>query len=150
MSLFGTTLEPPRHSKKVRYTVTGIALAILVALAVWFFFLRFAAEKRTATRFLDAVVAGNYQQAYQLWHPGPSYAYNDFLQDWGPEGYYGPVRSFRITRVEQPKGGSGVTIEVEVSPFQPFPDESDVVKNRQTKEVRLSVERSDQSITFAP
>jgi hypothetical protein len=150
MSLLGTTIEQPRSSKKVRYTVTGIALVILAAIAVWFFFLRFAAEKRTVTRFLDAVIAGQFEQAYQIWHPEPTYSYNDFLQDWGPTGYYGPVRSFRITKAEQPKDGSGVTIEVEVSPFQPFPDDRDAVKSRQTKDVRLWVERRDQSISFAP
>ncbi len=150
MSLFGSTLEQPRPSKKLRYTVTGIAFAILVAIAVWFFFLRFTTEKRTTTQFLDSVVGGNYERAYQIWHPEPTYSYNDFLQDWGPNGYYGPVRSFRITKAEQPKGGSGVTVEVEVSPFQPFPNDNDIVKNEQTKEVRLWVERRDQSISFAP
>jgi hypothetical protein len=150
MSLFGTSIEQPRPSKKVRYTITGIALVILAAIAVWFFFLRFATERRTTTLFLDAVVAGNYQRAYQIWHPEPSYSYNDFLQDWGTNGYYGPVRSFRITKADQPKDASGVIVEVELSPFQPFPNDNEVVKNRQTKEVRLWVERRDQSISFAP
>jgi hypothetical protein len=150
MGFFETRIDEPRTSKKVRYTITGIALVILAAIAVWFFFLRFQTEKRTVMRFLDAVVSSKFERAYQVWHAEPSYSYNDFLQDWGPKGYYGPVRSFRITNAEEPKNASGVVVEVELSPFAPFPGDNDVVKNRQTKVVRLWVERRDQSISFAP
>jgi hypothetical protein len=150
MGFFETRIDQPRTSKKVRYAITGIALVILTVLAVWFFFLRFQAEKQTVTHFLDAVVSGQFEHAYQVWHAEPSYSYNDFLQDWGPKGYYGPVRSFRITNVDQPKNASGVIVEVELSPFAPFPADNDAVQNRQTKAVRLWVESRDHSISFAP
>jgi len=150
VGLFQTEIGQPRTSKKARYAITLSVLALLVVVAVWFFFLRFATEKRTVAHFLAAVAGGDFGHAYQLWHAEPSYSYNDFLQDWGPKGYYGPVRSFRITKVDQPKDGSGVIVDVELSPFTPFPDENDVVKNRQTKEVRIWIERRDQSISFAP
>ena len=37
---------------------------------------------------------------------------------------------------------------VQVSPYQPFPDKEDFVKQAKTKEVRLRVEYQDQSIGF--
>ena len=78
----------------------------------------------------------------------------DFLDDWGPDGYYGPVKSFHIENAEEEKRGtekaSGVNITVEVSPYAPFPPDNDVAKQTKTKEVRLRVEYKDQSVGFAP
>src|SRR2546429_3746672 len=56
-------------------------------------------------RFFDALAAGNINLAYQLWNPGPSYTMKDFVADWGPEGYYGPVKSYEILRSEERRVG---------------------------------------------
>ncbi len=57
---------------------------------------------------MDAVIAGDSQKAYQIWHPHPSFSYQDFLSFWGPNGYYSPIKSYRIESAEvPPKGGSG-------------------------------------------
>ncbi len=149
MGLLDSGPEEPK-SKLRRYIITGVALAVLVALGLWYV-LRFTTEKHTVTRFMDAVVAGNLQLAYQTWHPHPSYSYRDFLSDWGPDGYYGPIKSYRIESAQQPRhGGSGVIITVEISPFAPFPSSDDLAKSRRTREVRIWVERSDQSLSFPP
>ncbi len=149
MGLLDSTSEEPR-SKLRRYAISGLALALLVALSLWYVF-RFYPEKKAVERFLDALVAGDTQRAYQIWKPSASYSYKDFLDDWGPTGYYGPVKSSHIETAENPRGGgSGVIVVVVVSPDQPFPAESDVAKNRRTKEVRIWVERSDKSLGFPP
>jgi len=141
--------EEPK-SKALRYVVSGVALAAMIAGALWYF-LRFAPEKRTVERFMSAVVAGDSQEAYKIWRPNPSFTYQDFLAFWGPKGYYSPIKSFRIESAEvPPKGGSGVVVVVELSAYSPFPKPEESVKFGQNQEARLWVERSDQSLSFPP
>jgi hypothetical protein len=117
---------------------------------VWYF-LRYTTEKHTVERFMHAVVTGDTQQAYQIWHPHPNFSYQDFLSFWGPSGYYSPIKSYRIESAEvPPKGGSGVVIVVEISAYDPFPKPEETVKSAQNREVQLWVERSDQSMSFPP
>ncbi len=151
MGLLDSTAEEP-NSKLLRYVVSGVAFVLLVTFAFWYLF-RFYPERRAVEHFLDALVAGDTTRAYQLWHPQnpASYTMKDFLEDWGPNGYYGPVKSYQIESAGNPRaGGSGVIVVVNVSPVQPFPADSDVVNNRRTKVVRLWVERSDKSLSFPP
>jgi len=149
LNLLDTTSEEP-SSKRLRYAVSAVALVILVAFGIWYFFLRFIGEKHTIEHFMDAVVAQNYQGAYQIWKAHGSYTYQDFLSDWSLDGYYGPIKSYHIESASlPPNGGSGVVVVVEISPFSPFPQDNDP-KGGRDKEVRLWVERSDQSISFPP
>ena len=150
MALFETNNKEEPDSKRLRYAVSGVALVILVSFGIWFFFLRFISEKHTIEHFMDAVVAQDYQRAFQIWKSHGSYTYQDFLADWGLNGYYGPIKSYRIESESlPPNGGSGVIVVVEVSPTQPFPGNNDPQSGR-NKEIRLWVERSDQSISFPP
>jgi hypothetical protein len=151
VGLFDTSDEEPK-SKIRRYVITAVAFIVLVALGFWYL-LRFYPEKHTVETFLAAVIAGDMDRAYQLWHPQnpASYTKKDFLDDWGPTGYYGPVKSFRIESASNPRsGGNGVIVVVDVSPVQPYPDDNDAVNNRRSKVVRLWVERSDKSLSFPP
>jgi len=126
---------------------TIAALAALAVVALYFQF-RYYPEKKAADRFFDALVAGDTAKAYELWKPGPSYTMKDFLADWGPQGYYGPVKSYRIVRAKAPSGSNAVAISVEVSPFSPMPDASDTEKSRKTKVVEVWVLASDKSFSF--
>lgn len=148
MGLLDSTAEEP-HSKLLRYSVTTAVFIVLVAFGMWWL-LRFHTEKQTVKRFLDALVAGQTEEAYRIWKPQPTYSYKDFLDDWGPNGYYGPVKSYRIESAEHPRAGTGVIVVVEVSPYQPFPGDNDAPKQNKTKEVRIWVEQSDQSLSFPP
>jgi len=148
VGILDTTAEPP-HSKFLRYLITTVVFAGLMIFGIWWL-LRYHTEKQTVKNFLNTVVAGQTEQAYRIWKPAASYGYKDFLDDWGPNGYYGPVRSFRILSAEHPKNGTGVVVVAEVSPFQPFPAEDDAAKQSKTKEVRLWIEFSDQSLSFPP
>jgi hypothetical protein len=141
--------EEPK-SKTLRYVVSGVALAAMLAWLAWYK-LRFTPETHTVERFMNAVVAGDSQQAYKIWRPNPSFTYQDFLAFWGPKGYYSPIKSFRIESAETPpKGGSGVVVVVELSAYSPFPKPEESVKFGQNQEARLWVERSDQSLSFPP
>jgi hypothetical protein len=149
LGILDSGAEEPK-SKALRYVVSGVALAAMIAGALWYF-LRFAPEKHTVERFMNAVVAGDSQQAYKIWRPNPSFTYQDFLAFWGPKGYYSPIKSFRIESAEvPPKGGSGVVVVVELSAYSPFPKPEESVKFGQNQEARLWVERSDQSLSFPP
>ena len=141
--------EEPK-SKALRYVISGVALVLLMAGGLWYT-MRYNTEKRTVERFMSAVVAGDSQQAYQIWHPHPNFSYQDFVSFWGPNGYYSPMKTYRIVAAQvPPKGGSGVVVVVELSGYDPFPNPEDKIKYGQNREVRLWVERSDQSMSFPP
>jgi len=146
MTLLDPSEEP--KSKTLRYTISGVALALALGLALFFVF-RFSGEKHTVEHFMDAVVAGNFEQGYQIWKAHGSYSYQDFLQDWGKQGFYGPIESYRIESATLLQDANGVIVVVEISPFHPFPANNDPQSGR-NREVRLFVDRSDQSLSFPP
>lgn len=148
MAIFDAVEQKP-PSKVRRYLISGLALVLILAATLWWM-LRFHTEKVTIHHFMNAVVAGNLQEAYKIWKPSQSYSFRDFTDDWGPNGYYGPVKSFRMERPSRPHGGSAVAIKLELSPYDKFPDDNDMVKQNKTKEVTLWVEFSDQSISYPP
>jgi hypothetical protein len=148
MGLLDADIEEPR-SKTRRYAVSGIALAMLVAAGLWFVF-RFTPEKRVVGHFMDALIVGDTQQAYKIWNSHSNFTYQDFLGYWGPEGYYGPIKSYQIRRARMPADASGVVIDVALSAYPTFPSQSDAVKFAQTRQVQIWVERSDKSMSFPP
>src|SRR5215510_13109875 len=135
--LLDAPAEAPAKSNALKYTLIAIALAVLIG--GWFLF-RYYPEKRAVNHFFDALVAGNTDQAYQLWKPASSYRKGDFLADWGPEGYYGPVKSYEILRATRLKSSNGVIVSVAVSPFSLMPGANDAVKSRRTKVIPLFVD----------
>ncbi len=145
MSLLEPPAAKPDKSRAMAFTIAALAAVAMVALYLQF---RYYPEKKAAERFFDALVAGDTAKAYELWKPGPSYTMKDFLADWGPQGYYGPVKSYRIVRGKAPSGSNAVAISVEVSPFSPRPDASDTEKSRKTKVVEVWVLASDKSFSF--
>jgi hypothetical protein len=145
MSLIDPPADKPDRSRAMAFTVAALVLVAIVAL--WFTF-RYYPEKRAAERFFDALVAGNTDLAYQLWKPGPSYTMKDFLADWGPQGYYGPVKSYRIIHAKAPAGSNAISVSVEISPYSPMPDISDVEKSRKTRVVEIWVLAADKSFSF--
>jgi hypothetical protein len=147
MSLLNPPAARPEKSRAMAFTVAALLLVTIVVL--WFTF-RYYPEKKATEHFFDALVAGDTARAYQLWKPGPSYAMKDFLADWGPQGYYGPVKSYNILRASSPLGANAVAVRVAVSPFSPMPDASDGEKSRKTKIVSVWVLISDKSLSFPP
>jgi hypothetical protein len=149
VGLLDASAEEPK-SKALRYVISGVALAVFLGVAVWIFF-RYTTEKHTVEHFMNAVVAGDSQRAYQIWHPHTSFSYKDFLSFWGPNGYYSPIKSYRLESAEvPPKGGTGVVIVVELSEYDTFPKAEETIKSARNREVQLWVERSDQSMSFPP
>lgn len=151
--LFDAPQQEQHGPKLRRYIITAIAAVILAFIFIWFWpgNLRYYKEKNTVRAFLSLVAAGNMQRAYQTWKPSASYSFKDFLDDWGPNGYYGPVLSFHIEREVRRSGGSnGLDVVVQVSPSKPFPSDDDAAGQSKIKEVDLFVRFSDQKMSFPP
>lgn len=98
------------------------AIGALLAFKFWNY-----REERAVARFLTTLEKGNFQKAYQLWQPAPSYSYQDFLRDWGLEGDYGKVRKFEILGSES--RGQSVIVTVSINDVQP---PLNLVVNRKT------------------
>jgi hypothetical protein len=147
MSLLDPPAAKPEKSRAMAFTIAALTLVAVVVL--WFTF-RYYPEKKAAERFFNAVVAGDMAQAYQLWKPGPSYTMNDFLADWGDQGYYGPVKSYEIDHLRSPRASSSVAVTVKVSPYSPMPDPSDAEKSRKTRVVEVWILPRDKSFSFPP
>ena len=147
MSLLEPPVEKPQKSRVLAFTIT--ALVFTLAVVLWFSF-RYYPEKKAAAQFFDAVVAGDTSKAYALWQPSPSYKMSDFLADWGADGYYGPVKSYKIMDAKAPRDGSSIEVNIAISPYSPMPDASDGDKSRKTKVVTLWVLPRDKSLSFPP
>jgi hypothetical protein len=93
-------------------------LIILVVAGVVTYELWDYPEERAISTFFTTLEKGNYQRAYQLWKPAPSYRFSDFMHDWGPEGDYGKIRAFQLVRVKS-EGSSTVEIWVRVNYEEP-------------------------------
>ncbi|MGH9865925.1 MAG: hypothetical protein ACRD4H_10980 [Candidatus Acidiferrales bacterium] len=144
-------LEPPPETVNKSRPIVFAAVALtLIAIVALYFTFRYYPEKRAADHFFAALVAGDTARAYQLWKPGPSYLMKDFLADWGPDGYYGPVKSYAITKADARRSASGVVVTVNISPYATIPEPSDVEKSRKTRVVSVWVESKDHSFSFPP
>jgi hypothetical protein len=141
---------PPEKSHKPQVMAFTIGALVLALAIVLYFTFRYYPEKKATAQFFDALVAGDTDRAYQLWKPGPSYRKSDFLADWGPTGYYGPVKSYQIMRAKAPDKSNAIAVDVAVSPFSPLPSENDAVKSQKTKLITIWVLPTDKSLTFPP
>jgi|SRR4029077_7381218 len=145
MSLLNPPAYKPDKSRAMAFTIAALTLVAIAAL--WFAF-RYYPEKRAAEHFFDVLIAGDTTQAYQIWKPGSSYPMKDFLADWGPSGYYGPVKSYRIIGARAPRASNAIAVSVEISPFSPMPEISDTEKSQKTKVVELWILAADKSFSF--
>jgi len=146
-----TLLDPPpvtSHKSQV-WLITGVALGVALLLVLYFTF-RYYPEKRVTREFFDALVAGDTNKAYGLWKPTPSYRMSDFLADWGPNGYYGPVKSYQVMSAKAPKKSESVEVNVAVSPYAPLPPDTDAEKSAKTRVVTLWISPNDKSFSFPP
>jgi hypothetical protein len=131
--------RPPKPIGKFRRYVP-LPVQILLALVLLglagfltYHFWNFRQE-RAVTRFLDALEQGNYQVAYTLWQPAPSYTYNNFLSDWGVQGDYGKIRNFEI--LDSQSKGASVVVTVRINGVEP--------------PLELIVKRKSAGLAFAP
>ena len=147
MTLLDPPAAKPEKSRALAFTIAALVLVLVVAV---YFAFRYYPEKQATARFLDALVAGNTEHAYQLWKPSSGYSMKDFLADWGPQGYYGPGKSYKVLRANSPRGANAVAVRIQISPYEPMPGASEVEKSRKTKILSVWVLSSDKSLSFPP
>ena len=80
MGIFDSTEEHP-PAKALRYVITTVVFVALIVLWAGYEF-RFHKEEKTVRHFMDDVVAGQLEDAYRMYKPGPSYSFKDFTDDW--------------------------------------------------------------------
>lgn len=145
--------EPPRRLSPWPMRIAAAAAVLAVTGVILYSQFRYYGERKAVERFMEALQAGDYQTAYQLWKPTPTYTYKDFLEDWGETTPFGRVRSYEIVAVGPPE-----RVEVAV-PGRPTISVADVgqsgviVKvriNGQLEPVRIWVEKKDKSLGFPP
>jgi hypothetical protein len=122
--------QPPRPIG--RYILLA-AVILIVGAGAYIFFRNFP-EERAISRFLTTLEQGKFQEAYNLWQPSKSYTYQDFLNNWGMQGDYGKVRSFKILG-SRSKGPNTVIVTVTINGVQP---PIDLLVDRETKGLAFS------------
>jgi hypothetical protein len=105
-----------RRGKRIKTGLFVLLAVVAVTLVGWlvdFLFIPNSAERQTRA-FLDALQAGQYQQAYVLWgctaaQPCTAYPFPEFLKDWGREAV--PPGAFQVLNGESCGSGSIVDVD---------------------------------------
>lgn len=127
--------EPPKRKTGIRKYWPWLVIAIVVGGIIGYFTLHNLPEKRAVEHFLTELQEGNYKEAYKLWQPAPDYSYQDFLHDWGPQGDYGKIHTFKIDSAKS--RGSALVIVI-------------VTINNQTPALALVVDRKTKGLAYSP
>ncbi len=125
---------PPRKPRKVGRYILIALLVIIVGGAAYVVFRNYP-EEHAVSRFLTSLEQGNYQEAYNLWQPSASYSYHDFLRDWGEQGDYGKIRSYKVLG-SRSKGPETVIVTVTINDQQP---PLELLVDRKTKGLAYSI-----------
>ncbi len=118
--------------RRRRRLISFAVFCVLMAGYLYYQFKNFPEERRVS-QFFGALQHQEYQKAYELWQPAPSYTFKDFNQDWGPNGLEWPVNQFHITGSTE--RGSGVIVRVQIN---------------SKENVALWVEKKNKSLGFPP
>ena len=85
----------------------GIALVLIFLSGIAYKFANYREERRVR-QFVGAIEKEQYDAAYREWDADGRYTMNDFLQDWGKEGYY--TKGMHEARVIDSNGRGGAVV----------------------------------------
>jgi len=146
---------PPPNPWPLRIVIAVVVLAVVAG--ALYYQLRFYREEKLVRQFMDALVAGDYSEAYRIWNPMPAYSYQAFLEDWGETTPFGRVRTYEILEIrpnrgvvlQVPGGGGQAPRNIRVGG-----DSTGVVVsvriNGIEKPIRLWVETNPPRLSFPP
>lgn len=125
--------EEKRETLIKRLVITVLVIAVFGPLLYYLF--KNQHQVGEVNAFLKLVRAKDYKAAYEKWGctaqtPCPGYAYEKFMEDWGPQSASGPLR---ITDTES--CNAGVIIAVDLNP---------------QREEKLWADKSTQALSFSP
>lgn len=132
MTLLDAKSPKPQSAFHKYWPVMAIILMAIACLLAYR--LRDFPEERAVDRFLTALERGDYQTAYRLWQPSPSYSFDDFMHDWGDHGDYGKITNFQLIQ-SRSRGSSTVVITVRINHIDP---PLDLLVDRHTKGLAYS------------
>lgn len=126
----------PRKSRawkdRLKVPVTIAIVLLVIGGAAWKF-ANFREEGRVR-QFIGAVQGGQYGAAYQMWDIDGHYRMEDFLQDWGRDGFY--TKGMQEARIVDSNGkGGSVVVYVAIDKKRP---------------VALMVDKEGLKISFSP
>lgn len=143
--------QPSPPAKAPRYIIAICAAIIVIFLVIWYpLGLRFHTQRGIILNFMNELVSGDMHAAYRTWKPSADYSLADFLQDWGPDPYWGAIQSYKIDSIQAVVGTPSAAVTVDVSPFRPFPSSSDTRQRQKTRTITVWVDPADGSISFPP
>jgi len=129
--------ELPRKSRSWKAALKvplSIGLVLIFIGGLAYKFANFREEGRVQL-FIEAIRKAQYDVAYQNWDADARYTMNDFLQDWGKDGYY--TKGMHDARVTDSSGkGSSVVVYVTIDSLK-YP-------------VALRVDKETLKISFSP
>ena len=151
MALMDAKEYDPRPAQR-RWRLIGLAVVILIAGAIFWWFFRYWPEERVVNKFFEALQRQDFETAYGIWKADPDwkqhpdkykdeYTFPQFKLDWGPSGDYGPISSHKIdcsTEFKTRSSGSASGVIVTV------------IINKRSEPTSLWVEKRGKSITFSP
>lgn len=119
--------------ERLKVPVT-IALVLIFISGLAYKFANFREERRVR-QFIQEVESGQYDVAYREWDSDGRYTMNDFIQDWGKEGYY--TKGMHTARVIDSNGrGSAVVVYVDIDSLK--------------SPVALRVDKETLKLSFSP
>ena len=127
----------PKKSRALKDRLKVPAAIFLVLIFVSGIAYKFAnyREERRIRQFVGAIEGGQYELAYQQWDSDSRYTMNDFLQDWGKEGYY--TKGMHDARVIDSNGrGAAVVVYLAIDSLK--------------SPVALRVDKETMKISFSP
>ena len=126
-----------RRERKIKLIAITLVVA-LIAGVVLYYQLRNFSEERQSSRFFDLLKKKDYAAAYRLWGCTPEtpcrdYAYDKFLEDWGPQSPHADLSSLKVAKTRSCETGI-----IQILDFG------------KGETVNLYVQRKDKTLSFAP
>src|ERR1035438_7420054 len=155
MTLFETKPYDFVQERKRRNLIIAIIVIVLVgAILGWNF--RHYPQEHAVDTFFAALQQQDYETAYGIWnhdpewkqHPQqyPKYTFQNFMQDWGPGGEWGLIKSYHVDGSAVPTGGNGTKFDVASSGVVVVV----TVNERVAQKAHIWVEKSDKTLGFSP
>ena len=134
--IYGEHAPPPKArawSERLKVPLSiGLALIIIGGLAYKFANIR---EERRVSQFVETLRNGQYEEAFKSWDADEHYTMNDFLLDWGKDGYY--MKNLQTARVvDSNTQGTTVIVYLSLDTFK--------------RPVALMVDKDTLKLSFSP
>jgi hypothetical protein len=129
--------QKARLAKLVKRAVVAL-ISLLILAGLGYVFFKNYPEERQVKNFLENLRKQDFQTAYRMWGcsestPCRDYAFQKFMDDWGPKGSHADIGSAHIGLSQS--CGTGVLLRVDYKGAEAVP---------------LWVERSTKVVSFAP